>query len=238
MIRLSVRFRHRCTFNRISSRYPHLRLSHWFNVNTEYLEVTGASPEELADIRRRLSRIRRRGTRVRTFATEEAGTVGFVVRSGARDSPIVDKILDRHSALLLPPIHYREGWEEYRILLLEERVRASLVRDLATHGEVQLTRIAVDRPAPRLESADLSLRDLFGELSPRQSTALRLAYAHGYFEMPRRVDLRTLARRDGVGRSTFEELVRKAERKVMRSALRLLDPPRPPVRSSGRGRRR
>lgn len=236
MLRLSIRFRHDCPFNRIAVRYPATRIAHWFNLNTEYIEVTGAAPEELADIRRRLHRIRRRGTKVETFPTERGGTVGFAVRSRTGDSPIVDRILDRHSAIILPPVLYRNGWEEYRILVLDRGDRDGLVRELRRRGEVEVTSVTDEQPSVRLEAAYLPVRDLFGALTDRQAEAIRLAYAHGYFALPRRVGLRELAVGFGVGRSTYEEHVRKAERKVLSAALPHLEALAPPRNVAPRGR--
>jgi predicted DNA binding protein len=219
MLRVSIQFQHDCPFNLITLRYPHVRMAHWFNINSEYLEVSRASEKELADIRRRLERVRRRGSQVESVQMEEAGTVGFAVRSRKSDSPIIDKLLDRHSALLLPPILYRDGWENYQLLVLDDTRGRALVRDLRRHGEVNITRVTLDRGSVGLESASLRLRELLGSLTGRQLQALRLAYAHGYYALPRKVSLRSLAHDFGVGRSTYEEHVRKAERKVIRAAV-------------------
>ncbi len=63
----------------------------------------------------------------------------------------------------------------------------------------------------------ISLRDPEKEdlLTERQEEILRTAYEMGYFEYPKRVNIKTLAERLGMSISTLSEMLRKSEKKVL-----------------------
>lgn len=52
-------------------------------------------------------------------------------------------------------------------------------------------------------------------LSTAQQDALELAVALGYYEIPRRIDLRTIAARMGISHGAVSELLRRAEQHVL-----------------------
>ncbi len=63
----------------------------------------------------------------------------------------------------------------------------------------------------------ISLRDPEKEdlLTERQEEILRTAYEMGYFEYPKKVNIKTLADRLGMSVSTLSEMLRKSEKKVL-----------------------
>ncbi len=56
-------------------------------------------------------------------------------------------------------------------------------------------------------------------LTPRQATALELAYRLGFYTFPRRTNFKEISRILGVSRSTTAELLRRAESKMFTSYL-------------------
>ncbi len=63
----------------------------------------------------------------------------------------------------------------------------------------------------------ISIRDPEKEdlLTERQEEILRTAYEMGYFEYPKKVNIKTLAERLGMSISTLSEMLRKSEKKVL-----------------------
>jgi|ECHvirMinimDraft_2_1075157.scaffolds.fasta_scaffold00048_24 predicted DNA binding protein len=57
------------------------------------------------------------------------------------------------------------------------------------------------------------------DLSPQERLAMSEAVKRGYYDVPRRLDLRKLASQIGVSKPTLEEYLRKAERKILTKAL-------------------
>ena len=63
---------------------------------------------------------------------------------------------------------------------------------------------------------DIHFPHIMPLLSPHQDKALALAKKYGYYEFPRKIDLRELANMMGISLSTYREHLRKAERTVLK----------------------
>ena len=123
----------------------------------------------------------------------------------------VERYLERHDCLLLPPLRYEDGGKLVRVLTLDaanlaafyEDVRASF--DVTVRAKREVRAVAGDRP---LLAADAPA------LSDRQVEAITAAWDEGYYESPRETTT-ALAAAMGVDRRTFEEHLRRAEAKVV-----------------------
>ena len=126
----------------------------------------------------------------------------------------VDAFLRRHDCLLLPPITYVDGAKVIRVLALDAGNLTALYRDLLSEHPVtveatrEVDAVAQDRPLLTLDTA-------LPDLSPRQHEALRTAVEAGYYEIPRTTTTGELAGRLDVDRRTFEEHLRRAEKKLL-----------------------
>jgi predicted DNA binding protein len=124
----------------------------------------------------------------------------------------VERYLERHDCLLLPPLRYEDGGKLVRVLTLDaanltafyEDVRASF--DVTVRSKREVRSISQDRPLLAADAPDLS---------DRQTEAITAAWREGYYETPREVTTAALAAAMGVDRRTFEEHLRRAEAKVV-----------------------
>ena len=60
---------------------------------------------------------------------------------------------------------------------------------------------------------------LFGDLTGKQSEALLTAHRFGYYTSPRAITTEHIAQSLGIGRTTYEEHLRKAENRVISSLI-------------------
>lgn len=132
---------------------------------------------------------------------------------------VIPTILAAGCTILWPAI-YRDGWEAYAVLAPTEARLRALVRKLERFGPTEL-QTAADVPAEAV-GASVPVADLAAGLTKRQLEAVLLAVGEGYYEVPRRAEARELAARVGLGRSTFEEHLRKGEQQVMRRFAAIL----------------
>ncbi len=56
-------------------------------------------------------------------------------------------------------------------------------------------------------------------LTDRQEEVIRMALEAGYYDQPKRVTIKDLAKQAGIAPSTYQEILQRAERKVMISSL-------------------
>jgi predicted DNA binding protein len=132
---------------------------------------------------------------------------------------VIPTILAAGCTILWPAV-YRGGWEHYSILAPSESRLRILVRRLERFGATVVSS-ASDVPTEAV-GASIPVADLAAGLTARQLEAVLLAVSSGYYEVPRRVEARQLAAQVGLGRSTFEEHLRKGEMQVMRRFAAIL----------------
>jgi predicted DNA binding protein len=135
-----------------------------------------------------------------------------LVRTRNPPEGVIPTILSSGCTILWPAV-YRDGWEAYSILAPNEARLRILVRRLERFGATILQG-AAEVPTEAV-AATIPVADLAAGLTRRQLDAVLLAVKEGYYEVPRQVEARDLAARTGVGRSTFEEHLRKGEQQVM-----------------------
>ena len=93
--------------------------------------------------------------------------------------------------------------------------------NLITGGEGSLKEL-VERLVA--EGCEVEIRrsrrpDMRRPLTDRQEHIIRMAMDAGYYDQPKRVTIKDLAKRAGIAPSTFQEILQRAEKKVLISSL-------------------
>ncbi len=171
---------------------------------TTFFFETDADPEAVAE-----AAARREAVTDCTSVT--AGDGRAVVEFSVGESPLVDLLLDRGGRIAamsasggtgeltveIPP----EAQPRAVVEAVEDRVDGA---DLSAYREHE-------RPADSRQDVRARIDD---RLTDRQSTALRTAIVGGFFEWPRETNGEDLATAMDIGRSTFHQHLRAAQRKV------------------------
>lgn len=139
-------------------------------------------------------------------------STALVVR--ARSSPhAVPAEIAAAGCTVLWPALFVGGEESYTVLAPSRERLDALVARLAAHGNVHLEGVADALPSAL--HVNVPLADITTALTERQLIVLQKAIAEGYYDSPRRTSTEALAAAFGVTRSTLEEHLRKAERRVL-----------------------
>lgn len=149
-----------------------------------------------------------------------AWLAGQAAYAGITVAPGIAPRLVRARAASLPPL-----WSEVAALVsvhhldLRSQSASWFVEGARTDIAALLQRLCASGPSQddvpvRCRSVHLPGRP--AEITRRQHEALCAAVALGYYEIPHRIDLRTLARHTGVSLGSFSELLRRAESAVLR----------------------
>jgi predicted DNA binding protein len=100
-------------------------------------------------------------------------------------------------------------------VLVKDRAALDKLRAaLAPLGPVDVERV-LEVDAGGL-SVTIPLAAFLSDLTEKQLNVLQLAIASGYYDSPRRVTTVDLATKMGIGRTTLEEHLRKAEQRALR----------------------
>jgi hypothetical protein len=131
---------------------------------------------------------------------------------------LIEEYLRRHNCLSLPPLTYDHGTLLTRVVSLEEAALTAVYRDVneSHHVTVEAKRgiesVAPDVPLLMLDSA-------LPDFSPGQEEALLTALEKGYYEIPRETKTADVAEELDISRRTFEEHLRRAENKLVKSMV-------------------
>lgn len=217
----SFRLRHECPYRELSERFPDLTIREWYLSDCQVLEITSqaAPPDELIEEIDQIGTILHR-------STDESG---LHVITKACLCPVENSIINRfqeYNCLYQPPTVHQHGWEQYSLIAFDEDDIRSLYADLDSDREIDVLSKTGLEETEIPHSLLTPIDQLFGELTDRQLSALRLALENGYYEQPRRCSVSELAERSTVARATYEEHLRKAENKLIENAgqfIRLLN---------------
>jgi len=210
---LEIRFKvsHNCPIGNISRRYPFLKMFEWCNREHEVLELVMGKREEGPAI---MGELKAASEVIDSFSDGDRAHVVTKMCTCALPGS-VSRHLDDLSLLQLDPVVYEQGWEYYRIIAFHNDAVSELMKRMKDEGfQVEITR---KTPFKGSITGALSLTAdaLFSGLTEKQMDALVAAYIQGYFSFPRRTDVKTMAARMHVPRTTFVEHLKKAENKVV-----------------------
>lgn len=159
------------------------------------------------------------------FVIDAGDNVDEFVRSFEASEQVctVDRVDETHVKLTkrscgaLPIIRNNHGmmqwWDRvngtqriFDIVVYRRDDLRNIVQELREFGSVEVMQLLPYQSAETL-------------LSDRQAEVVGLALAEGYYDWPRAADAETLAAELGIAHSTFLEHLRKAEARLLRSAL-------------------
>jgi predicted DNA binding protein len=133
------------------------------------------------------------------------------------DEANITRNINSRNMLLQPPVIHDAGKEHYRVVVFRHQDLRSLFDSLNRSGaKIQVTR--KEKISGSIAGhLTISTYDLFSRLTKKQAEALLQSFRMGYYRLPRRADLSTIASRAQVPRTTFEEHLKKAENKLIES---------------------
>ena len=70
---------------------------------------------------------------------------------------------------------------------------------------------------------NITMTSALPEITNKQKQAFEIAINHGYFEHPRKIELKKLAKIMGVSYSTYQEHLRKAEAQIIPNVYKELE---------------
>lgn len=206
---------HDCPFANASRKFPTMKMFSWCNREHEVYEVIAEKQEEYSAIVEELSKV----TRVLDVSSDSQNVHLITTRCFCKMENSVSMNVEAFNILHVPPIVYDQGWEYYRIIVFRHEDLRKLMQRLEEKGFV----FDVVRKVPFdgfiASSLTLTADALFSNLTEKQTDALLTAYNYGYYRLPRRTDVQTIATKRRVPRTTFQEHLKKAENKLVVSLV-------------------
>ena len=127
----------------------------------------------------------------------------------------VTKNIEAFNLLNIPPEVYEKGWEHYHVIAFKHEDLQGFLQAVEERGfKVEVLRKSTFNGF-LANSLALNTDAVFSSLTQKQIDALFVSYDHGYYRIPRKASLTTIAKNRRIPRTTFEEHLRKAENKIV-----------------------
>lgn len=137
-------------------------------------------------------------SKLETTVTEKGKVIGAVTTSRCE----ICRILTDADVFLIAAQSKGEGRVEWTLVLSEKKVLKDIFDHLKSKGvEADLVKLT------KIDDKE--------SLTERQDKITQVAFERGYFDYPKRISLRELARMFDVSPSTLSEILRKGQRKIV-----------------------
>lgn len=206
---------HSCPFCNISKKFSKLKMFVWCNRTHEAIEIITKDPKEYATVLNELSKIGR--IIDESFDGHKAHII--IKQCTCRLDNSVGRNIDDFNILHVSPIAYESGWEYYRIIVFQHRDLARFFQRLEDKKITYKILRKVPFDGFLASSLTLTADALFANLTNKQADSLMTAYKHGYYRLPRVADVKEIASKKRIPRTTFQEHLRKAESKIITSLI-------------------
>ena len=132
----------------------------------------------------------------------------------AKRKGLIELIYNPLLIQIKPFIVFSSGWEELELASFEREHLEKIIKI----GEKELDLKLKYIKKQKLEN--LGILSLFPKLTTKQREIIESAISNGYYEYPRKKDVKTLAKERELSFSTFQEHLRKAENKLIPFAVK------------------
>jgi hypothetical protein len=225
-----IRVHHPCPYCDLSVRFPRTLMLLWCDNRRDTLLLSSPDPEELAPAVAAF----RAAFRANVLLAEPESALIEVKDFEWPDPPSVTRLARAGGVWVLPPVVYSDGRETYRLLAPTRGHLHRLIQQLRRLGEVEVLSVSDRAGLESVRDFPTASVHFFEGLSRRQARALVAAHDAGLLDIPVRTSWETVARREGLSRSTFGEHLRKAQLRLVRNSYAVLrsraaEPSAPPV---------
>ncbi len=201
----------------LSRRFPSASVYIWCNKENDVFEVIVRNPESYPLVR---DEVRAHNFLEVVEESSDDHRFCLIIRkcSCMKENTIVRHIGELNLLNIFPNI-VENGWVYHRLVVFKHDDLQELLRRFDNWGWAYKILRKVRFDGFIASSLTLSADVLFSDLTEKQMDALLTAHRLGYYELPRRTDVQTIAAKRRVPRTTFQEHLKKAENKLVTSLV-------------------
>ena len=204
-------------FTELTRRFPSAKVFIWCNRQNDVIELVVNKPDEYPLVVDEM-----RKTKIANVVEESSDErrLYFIVH---RCNCMLRNTIVRHIGTLdvlnVFPNMIEDGWVYHRLIVFRHEHFEELLRRL----EKWEWNYKIMRKVPfdgfLASSLTLTADALFSGLTEKQLSAMLTAFRYGYYNLPRSMDLQTIAAKEKVPRTTFQEHLKKAENKLVTAVV-------------------
>jgi len=197
----------------ITRRFPSVSIFIWCNRENDVFEVVVRNPEDYPLV---MDEIRAHPFMGLIEEISDNRRLYMNVREChcMKEDTIVRHIGELDVLNIFPNI-VENGWAYYRLIVFRHKDLEELLRRFDNWGWVYKILRKIPFDGFIASSLTITADALFSGLTERQMIALLTAHRHGYYNLPRDADVQTIAAKENMSRTTFQEHLKKAENKLV-----------------------
>lgn len=138
---------------------------------------------------------------------EQRGNYIFTLNEEPIEKQYYSPVFDPKIIQIKPVAQRADGFEDWELACWGKETLMKIMN--VPVFEIELIYIK------QTKLSGIFLPHIYPKLSPKQKEAIELAVKHGYYQYPRKINLEKLAEISGVKRQTYQENLRRAERKLI-----------------------
>lgn len=201
----------------LSRRFPSAKIFIWCNKETDVIELIVSNSEEYPLVMEEIRACDILG--VLEESSDDRRLCIIVHECHCMKQDTIIRHIGTLDLLNVFPNIIHNGWTYHRLIVFKHEDLQELLRRLEKWGWIYKILRKVPFNGFIASSLTLTADALFSELTDRQINALLTAHRHGYYELPRRADVQTIAAKRQVPRTTFQEHLKKAENKIVAALI-------------------
>jgi hypothetical protein len=202
-------------FCAISQKFPSLKIFVWCNEEHDVIETIAEKQEECANAIKELSKI----SEIVDILSDQHKVQLITRKCRCKQEKWMGSGLGSFNLVYLSPIIYEQSWEYARIIAFRHEDIKRFLQRLEERGFI----VEILRKVPfdgLLASAlTLTADALFSDLTEKQIDAILSSFNFGYYRLPRKADIKTIASKMKVPRTTFQEHLKKGQNKLIVSLV-------------------
>ena len=200
-------------FTDLTRRFPSAKVFIWCNRENDVIEVIVTNPEDYPLVVKEIRACNTLGV------IEESSDNRRLYLNVTECHCMLQNTIVRHIGTLdllnVFPNYIENGWVYHRLIVFRHEDLEELLRRLEKWGWVYNILRKVPFDGFIASSLTLTADALFSDLTEKQIDAMLTAYRHGYYNLPRDADVQTIATKEKVPRTTFQEHLKKGENKIV-----------------------
>lgn len=203
----------------LTRRFPSASVFIWCNRDNDVIEIVVRNPEEYPLV---IEEIHAQRARIKDIIEEIVDDHRLYLNLNTCDCMKHNTIV-RHigklNILNIFPNMIENGWAYHRLIVFKHEALEELLKRLENAEWFYKILRKVPLDGFVASSLTMSADAVLSGLTEKQMEAVLTAHRHGYYNLPRLSDVQTIAAKEKVPRTTFQEHLMKAENKLVNALV-------------------
>ena len=202
-------------FTDLTRRFPSASIFIWCNRENDVIEIVVRKQEDYPLVMKEISGLRARIEDVIEEFADEQRLYLNVSKCHCMKGDTIVRHIGKLNILNIFPNMIENGWAYHRLIIFKHEDLEELLTRFEKSGWFYKILRKVPFDGFVASSLTMSADALFSGLTEKQMEAVLAAHRHGYYNLPRASDVKAIATKEKVPRTTFQEHLTKAENKLI-----------------------